>query len=142
MTWHAALLAVSVLTAFLALGMTLWCLSRMLYLQSRVASQEDQALSLRGALSAISEDGLRERQRGLELEQRVRQISEYQQQLTMRDPEQGPYHHALRLAGRGASAEELVRDCGLTRGEAELVLALHRPDDSASAEASEPPGRI
>lgn len=32
---------------------------------------------------------------------------------------------AVRMAKRGAKADELVRDCGLNRGEAELLCRLH-----------------
>ena len=35
------------------------------------------------------------------------------------------YAIARRLARKGASAEELMNDCGLTRGEAELIHNLH-----------------
>lgn len=35
--------------------------------------------------------------------------------------------HAVRLAKRGASIEELTRDCGLNAGEAELLCRLHSP---------------
>lgn len=37
------------------------------------------------------------------------------------------YQIAIRLARSGASAEELVSGCGLTRAEAELVRRLHGP---------------
>lgn len=35
------------------------------------------------------------------------------------------YAIARRLARKGATAEELMNDCGLTRGEAELIHNLH-----------------
>ncbi len=37
------------------------------------------------------------------------------------------YQIAIRLARGGASSEELIRGCGLTRTEAELVRRLHGP---------------
>lgn len=40
------------------------------------------------------------------------------------------YELAIRLARSGASVEELRASCGMTRGEAELVLRLHRDGDS------------
>lgn len=130
----ALLLAgLALLVATAALVGALWCRSRLLQLQARLARQEDHLLALRGGLSAIAEEGLHEGRRGQALEQRVRQLSEYQEQLMMRDPEEAPFHHALRLASRGATAEELVQDCGITRGEAELVLALHRPGSDRAA---------
>ncbi|XZG69397.1 DUF2802 domain-containing protein [Chitinibacteraceae bacterium HSL-7] len=37
-----------------------------------------------------------------------------------------PYAHAIRMAQSGASVDQLVSDCGITRGEADLILALYR----------------
>ena len=131
------LASLALLVAAAALAGAFWCRSRLRQVQARLARQENQLLALRGGLSAIAEEGLHEGRRGQALEQRVRQLSEYQEQLMMRDPEEAPFHHALRLASRGASAEELVQDCGITRGEAELVLALHRP----GSDPAHPSGR-
>ena len=49
---------------------------------------------------------------------------------TLAAPSQGAspgYQIAIRLARGGASSEELVSGCGLTRAEAELVRRLHGP---------------
>ena len=59
------------------------------------------------------------------MEQRLRRLSERQDQVEMRDPVQQPYGHAIRLAQRGADVNELISNCGLSRGEAELLLRLH-----------------
>lgn len=70
------------------------------------------------------------------LEDRLRRLTERQDELALREPDQGVYHQAIRLASRGASVEELVTTCGLPRGEAELVQILHR---SARARPPETP---
>ncbi len=41
--------------------------------------------------------------------------------------EHQPYEVAARLIRRGAGVEELMSVCGLTQGEAELLLNLHAP---------------
>lgn len=38
-----------------------------------------------------------------------------------------PYARAVRLARDGLPAQELANRCGISRGEAELIVALHRP---------------
>lgn len=38
-----------------------------------------------------------------------------------------PYDQAIALVQRGADADRLVRNFGLSRGEADLVTRLHRP---------------
>lgn len=59
------------------------------------------------------------------MEQKIRRLSERQDQVELRDPAQQAYGHAIRLAQRGADVDELIASCGLARGEAELLLRLH-----------------
>ena len=59
------------------------------------------------------------------LEQRLRRLTERQDQSDLRDPMQQTYAHAIRLAQRGADVNDLVENCGLARGEAELLLRVH-----------------
>jgi len=40
--------------------------------------------------------------------------------------EDTPYGRAVRLAREGLSAQELASRCGISRGEAELIIALNR----------------
>jgi hypothetical protein len=60
------------------------------------------------------------------LEQRIRRLAERQDQLELRDPMEQTYAHAIRLAQKGVDVNELVENCGLARGEAELLLRIHR----------------
>jgi hypothetical protein len=122
------MVGVAVLLALIAVaaaGAAWWAVSRVRRLQRRVMIQETALLSLRGALSAVCSGEMANDQRQAEVERRLRQLAEQQELLLMRDPEQGPYQHAMRMAVQGAAREELMKSCGLTRGEADLLLALH-----------------
>ena len=59
------------------------------------------------------------------LEQRIRRLAERQDQLELRDPMEQTYAHAIRLAQKGVGVNDLVENCGLARGEAELLLRIH-----------------
>ena len=37
-----------------------------------------------------------------------------------------PYGHAIRMAREGRAVAEVAGDCGISRGEAELIVALYR----------------
>jgi hypothetical protein len=69
------------------------------------------------------------------LEQRVIRLAERQDQLELRDPFEQTYAHAIRLAQKGADIEQLVEECGLARGEAELLLRIHRARHAQAASA-------
>ena len=47
-------------------------------------------------------------------------------QMEQRDPSSLSFTQAARLAGLGASVDELTQSCGLSSAEAELVRKLHR----------------
>lgn len=60
------------------------------------------------------------------LEQQVRRVIERQDQLEMRAGAERPYSQASELVSRGADIDELMQTCGLTRGEAELLVMMQR----------------
>lgn len=60
------------------------------------------------------------------LESQVQRILERQNQIDMRVNVERPYSQASQLVMRGADIEELVETCGLTRGEAELLVMMQR----------------
>lgn len=67
--------------------------------------------------------------------QQADRMRERLDQLELRDPETGTYVQAIRLIRRGADAGTLVADCGLTRAEAELLIALHGRNDDVEGGA-------
>lgn len=62
----------------------------------------------------------------VKMQQQVRRITERQDQLEMRSGAERPYSRASELVNRGAGIDELVERCGLTRGEAELLVMMQR----------------
>jgi len=69
------------------------------------------------------------------LEQKVRRLTERQDQFELRDPAEQAYAHAIRLAQRGADMNDLVEHCGLAQGEAELLLRVHHVQRRQTASA-------
>lgn len=62
----------------------------------------------------------------LSAEQQLRRLTERQDQTDFREPAPPAYNHAIKLVQKGASIDELIAACGLVRGEAELLIRLHR----------------
>lgn len=62
----------------------------------------------------------------VKLEQKVRRIMERQNLLELRASGERPYSQASQLVNRGADIKELVDTCGLTKGEAELLVMMQR----------------
>lgn len=66
------------------------------------------------------------------IERGLRLQDERQDKLEMRDSDLQAYGQATRLAHRGADAAELVRSCGISQGEAELIVSLHGMTSNAA----------
>lgn len=127
---HQVAAAVAVI---LVLGLALWLSLRGLRraeeararqdaLESGLAESVEHLQRLETALAAATAENDR---RHADVEQRLEKLVENQEQLRLLDEDSGSYSHAIRLARRGASVEELVRDCGVNRGEAEILISLH-----------------
>ena len=65
------------------------------------------------------------------VERRSRELFARQDSIATTGAGSAHYRQAHALLERGATADELVRTCGMARGEADLVAYLHR--DSASS---------
>ncbi|HEB57686.1 MAG TPA: DUF2802 domain-containing protein, partial [Gammaproteobacteria bacterium] len=70
-------------------------------------------------------------QRVLEIERRQRNLAERQDQLDLYDAANQSYDQAISLVHQGMGVTELVKNCGLSEGEAELIYLLHRLDRTA-----------
>lgn len=76
-------------------------------------------------LAAFEKAAMGAGERLMRMEQQVRRLVERQDQVEMYSSNSRPYSQAIQLVQRGASVEELISTCGLTRGEAELICVLH-----------------
>jgi len=59
------------------------------------------------------------------LQKIAEQLARKEEMLQHKGRNDVPLEHAVRMAKCGASMEELTRNCGLRKGEAELLLKLH-----------------
>ncbi len=87
--------------------------------------------SVKNDLRALCSSAVGVGERVGRLEGRLRQLSERQDQLDLREPSAQPYQQAIKLVHNGADVDEIVEACGLSRGEAELVMMMHRLDEAS-----------
>lgn len=70
------------------------------------------------------------------LERKARNLKAAQFQLESRGGGTANYGQAITLVKRGWRLEDLISNCGLTRGEAELVYLLHGPGGSLNGNST------
>ena len=115
--------------AFLGLAFVFATVSSLIHarrLKRRVAEQDAFLRSLERDMQAVCRGARGMGDTVIKLEQKLRRLTERQDSLDLREPNSQIYNHAITLAHRGATVEELVQSCGLARNEAELLHLLHR----------------
>lgn len=81
-------------------------------------------------LGALCNGSLGLGERLAKLESRLSSLAKRQEHLELQEAPERSYKQAIRLVRQGANVEELMTDCGLARGEAELVLLSKQLDRS------------
>ena len=96
------------------------------HLKAQIAEQEKIILSIRSDLSAICTGALGLGEHLAELEQQASQLNIRQEKIEMQSPASQNYQYARNMIGKGANLDEVIADCGLARGEAELVVLAQK----------------
>ena len=114
----------SALVIVLAIGQ-IYQLAAIRRLRRQLHSRDDQSTRQRDDFAALCKASVGAGDHLVKLEQQVRRLIERQDQIEMRSAGDRPYTQAIQMVQRGADVAELVSNCGLTRGEAELIAMLH-----------------
>lgn len=80
---------------------------------------------LQNKLWAVSNSSYVIGQRMVKLDKDLRDVLSRQDVLEMTETEGSNYSHAAKMVRLGASVDELIYDCGLSKGEAEMVYSLY-----------------
>lgn len=125
-----ALLALLALVCLGLLGTCVW-LTRQLrqaaQLQAEGDAQRDRRLKeLNRRLDAYLAGSVRMGEELHELRRVVAPLPDKLSQIEQRDPSSLSFTQAARLAGMGASVDDLTQSCGLSKAEAELVSKMQQ----------------
>lgn len=80
-------------------------------------------------LAEYQQSNIRMGEELLSLREKQGQLENRQQRVEQQDVQGMPYNQASRLVQMGASTDDLMQACGLSRSEAELMLKLHGQRD-------------
>jgi hypothetical protein len=126
---EVAVVVLGVICVLLA-GTCLWLIlsqRQQVQLQAERDSVRDQrSKELARRLDAYLTGSIRMGEELHELRRVVAPLPDKLTQMEQRDPSSLSFTQAARLAGLGASVDELTHACGLSTAEAELVRKLHR----------------
>ncbi|MFY0678066.1 MAG: DUF2802 domain-containing protein [Neptuniibacter sp.] len=123
---------------FIVLALGACAASAFLYVRVQKQERQHQALInvLRNEIQAMTNSSIGMGRRLIEVEQKLNLTADKQVELENRDPGVLAYNQAARLMEMGADVDDLVKNCGIGRPEAELMALLHQeldaPDRSIS----------
>ena len=86
---------------------------------------QDVIKGLQQSVAALNGENLEHGKNLQKIETRLKRLGIRQDQLELRELESRPFGHASNLVKKGAGVEDLMGVCGLTQGEAELIVTLH-----------------
>ena len=119
----------AILSAFLLLFACGWLLL-LWKLRSMRLRQATQIDTLKSDMRALVSAAIGVGERVHKIEKSLKEVSHRQEVIDQTDPGAQAYQQAIKMAQKGASIDELIDICGLTRGEAELIAMLHRMERS------------
>lgn len=110
----------------LALGASAAC--AFLYVRVQKQERQHQALInvLRNEIQAMTNSSIGMGRRLIEVEQKLNLTADKQVELENRDPGVLAYNQAAKLMEMGADVDDLIKNCGIGRPEAELMALLHQ----------------
>lgn len=100
-------------------------------LRGQLERQQDAIKALRADVNAVCAGAVSVGEHLAHLEQRAHQLVQRQDQIEMHEPSTQSYRHAVKMLHKGAHLEEVMTDCGLGRGEAELIALAQRLDKAS-----------
>lgn len=103
-------------------------LSIYMFVRQKKHERQYQALItvLRNEIRSMTGSSIGMGKRLVDIEQTLNITVERQQELENRDPGELAYNQAARLMEMGADVDDLVKNCGIGRPEAELMALLHK----------------
>lgn len=126
--WHA-ILAIVALGGCLVLGWRHRALAKRLQdLRERLEQQEQRLAGLQSELAALCKASVGAGQRIVQLSDQVRRLGERQDRTELQTMSERSFERAIERVREGGDVEALMRECGLTRGEAELLITVHGMD--------------
>jgi hypothetical protein len=117
---------IAILAFIISSSALLIVFSKYTHLQTRIEGQEKQLNRLKADVSAMCAGAVNLGEHLAHLELRAHQLVQRQDQLEMHEPSVQSYRHASKLMRKGANFDEVMADCGLARGEVELVALAQR----------------
>jgi hypothetical protein len=127
---NALVLLISCLMLLASLSLFMWTRKRLQAFQQQIQQQmfSDQ---VKDQIAAINAGSIGMGGRFVKLEKDLHLLATRFDELQSQMQANTPYAHAITLAQKGSSAEEIMELCGIGHNEAQLLLMMHGSNKAA-----------
>lgn len=87
-----------------------------------VADQEEAINAMQSDISAMCSGAVGVGEHLAKLEERTQGLLQRQEEFEMQEAPEHSYRNAIKMLRNGANLDQIITDCGLARGEAELLM--------------------
>lgn len=98
----------------------------------RQSQRDDEYSALQNTINLLSQEMIEAKDGQQQLEFQFKNLQAQRLQLRTNDHDTRPYSNAIKMVQKGASVEDLVSICGLSKNEAELISTIHGTSQSSS----------
>lgn len=123
--WLPWLLWTFLLISLIGMGYVLMSLRR------QVIKLEDKLQQLHAMVDIASDSGIGVGRKVIALESRLLATQQRQQEIESCDLQKVTYNEAVRMINSGADTDDLVKGCGISQPEADLLKTLHASHKTA-----------
>lgn len=127
---NALVLLIAAILFIASLSMLVWVLKKIQAIESG-ASSAQVSTQVIDEITALNIGSIGLGGRFLKLEKELQALSSRVDEVHSQIQTNSPYAHAINLAQKGASSEEIIELCHISRNEAELLLMMHRKEQAA-----------
>jgi hypothetical protein len=125
MMGNYTLLLVGLIVVCLMLAGQVWLMLAERNRQQRIEQLEKNLEVLKQTVGALCSSAVGVDRRVNRVERRHRDLEEWQESFENQQSNEPPYTDAIRLVKEGADAEHLIRELGISRDAADLIIMLH-----------------
>ena len=87
-----------------------------------LAQQEEIITSMQTDLNAMCSGAVGIGEHLARLDERIRGVAQRQDELETQEAPERSYKYAIKMLRNGANLDQIIADCGIPRGEAELLM--------------------
>ena len=130
------MLMISTIVVGILLLMSLVAMAFMYNHFHQILSQQDEIITaMQSDLNAMCSGAVGVGEHLAKLEERTQRLVQRQDALETQEAPERSYRHAIKMLRKGANLDQIMSDCGLARGEAELLM-LNKSIDQYNAQSN------